>query len=187
MKAFGIAGHSGMGKTTLLERLVPELRGRGLRVSLVKQSGKDIDVDRPGKDSWRLREAGCHEVLLVGRGRWALMHELRQGQEPPLAYLLSRLQACDIALVEGYKDSSLPKLEVWRSACGREPLACGHEVLAVAAPRADHFALHARATGRRRLALEDVGGVADFVLAHAEEAPTGELVSWAEARRALSP
>lgn len=59
MKLFGIAGHSGMGKTTLLERLVPELRARGLSVSLIKHSHKDIEIDRPGKDSYRLREAGC--------------------------------------------------------------------------------------------------------------------------------
>ena len=92
-RVFGIAGHSGMGKTTLLERLLPELRARGLSVSLIKHSHKDIEIDRPGKDSYRLREAGCHEVLLLGRQRWALMHELRGADEPPLDYLLDRLQA----------------------------------------------------------------------------------------------
>src|ERR1700749_1762876 len=73
MKVFGIAGYSGMGKTTLLARLVPVLVARGLRVSMIKHSHKDIEVDRPGKDSYRLREAGCHEVLLLGSTRWALM------------------------------------------------------------------------------------------------------------------
>ena len=77
MKVFGIAGHSGMGKTTLLERLVPELTSRGLSVSLIKHSHKAIDIDRPGKDSYRLRIAGCSEVVLLGNERWALMHELR--------------------------------------------------------------------------------------------------------------
>jgi molybdopterin-guanine dinucleotide biosynthesis protein B len=62
MKVFGIAGHSGMGKTTLLERLVPALSARGLVVSLIKHSHENIDIDRPGKDSYRLREAGCMEV-----------------------------------------------------------------------------------------------------------------------------
>lgn len=85
MKVFGIAGHSGMGKTTLLERLVPELGARGLVVSLIKHSHKNIDIDRPGKDSYRLREAGCSEVLLLGNDRWALMHELRGAAEPHLA------------------------------------------------------------------------------------------------------
>lgn len=92
MKVFGVAGHSGMGKTTLLERLVPELRSRGLAVSLIKHSHKDIDIDRPGKDSYRLREAGCSEVLLLGDKRWALMHELRAEAEPSLDYLLDRMQ-----------------------------------------------------------------------------------------------
>jgi molybdopterin-guanine dinucleotide biosynthesis adapter protein len=69
MRVFGIAGHSGMGKTTLLERILPELRSRGLVVSLIKHSHKDLDIDRPGKDSYRLRQAGCQELLLTGKRR----------------------------------------------------------------------------------------------------------------------
>ena len=122
MRVFGIAGRSGMGKTTLLERLVSHYVQRGLRVSLIKHSHKAIEIDRPGKDSYRLREAGCQEVLLMGQGRWALMHELRGDDEPPLSYLLSRLQACDLALVEGFKAGDFPKLEVWRAAVGQPML-----------------------------------------------------------------
>lgn len=122
MKVFGIAGYSGMGKTTLLERLVPELTARGLVVSLIKHSHKHIDIDRPGKDSYRLREAGCQEVLLLGHDRWALMHELRGAPEPDLDYLLSRLQHCDLVLVEGFKSGGFPKLEVWRAAVGKPTL-----------------------------------------------------------------
>jgi molybdopterin-guanine dinucleotide biosynthesis adapter protein len=122
MKVFGIAGHSGMGKTTLLERLVPDLASRGLAVSLIKHSHKSIDIDRPGKDSYRLRESGCKEVLLLGNERWALMHELRGAPEPPLEYLLDRLHRCDLVLVEGFKDGDFPKLEVWRAGLGRERL-----------------------------------------------------------------
>ena len=122
MNVFGIAGRSGMGKTTLLERLVPALRARGLVVSLIKHSHKAIEIDRPGKDSYRLREAGCQEVLLLGDGRWALMHELRGADEPALDYLLSRLQHCDIVLVEGFKRGDFPKLEVWRAEAGKPPL-----------------------------------------------------------------
>jgi molybdopterin-guanine dinucleotide biosynthesis protein B len=122
MKVFGIAGHSGMGKTTLLERLVPELTGRGLSVSLIKHSHKSIDIDRPGKDSYRLREAGCSEVVLLGNERWALMHELRGAPEPSLDYLIGRLQPCDLVLVEGFKEGHFPKIEVWRAELGRETL-----------------------------------------------------------------
>jgi molybdopterin-guanine dinucleotide biosynthesis protein B len=122
MKVFGIAGHSGMGKTTLLERLIPELTGRGLSVSLIKHSHKSIDIDRPGKDSYRLREAGCGEVVLLGNERWALMHELRGAPEPSLDYLIGRLQPCDLVLVEGFKEGHFPKIEVWRHGLGRETL-----------------------------------------------------------------
>jgi molybdopterin-guanine dinucleotide biosynthesis protein B len=111
-----------MGKTTLLERLVPELTGRGLSVSLIKHSHKSIDIDRPGKDSYRLREAGCSEVVLLGNERWALMHELRGAPEPSLDYLIGRLQPCDLVLVEGFKEGHFPKIEVWRAELGRETL-----------------------------------------------------------------
>lgn len=166
MKVFGIAGRSGMGKTTLLERLLPELRGRGLVVSLIKHSHKAIEIDRPGKDSFRLREAGCQEVLLLGRDRWALMHELRGDAEPPLAYLLSRIQPCDLVLVEGFKSGDFPKLEVWRQAEGKPPLwpdwpgivamACEGEPPAPAPPRL--------------LPLADASAIADLVLAAAAPA-----------------
>jgi len=162
MNVFGIAGHSGMGKTTLLERLVPELTTRGLAVSLVKHSHKAIEIDRPGKDSYRLREAGCQEVLLLGNERWALMHELRGAAEPPLDYLLSRLQHCDLVLVEGFKQGDFPKLEVWRASLERTmlwPSWPGIVGIASDAPRP------AGAEGPLRwLALHEIGAIADFVL-----------------------
>ena len=111
-----------MGKTTLLERLVPELTSRGLTVSLIKHSHKSIDIDRPGKDSYRLREAGCSEVVLLGNERWALMHELRGAPEPSIDYLLGRLQPCDLVLIEGFKHGHFPKVEVWRPELERATL-----------------------------------------------------------------
>lgn len=163
MKVFGIAGHSGMGKTTLLERLVPELRARSLAVSLIKHSHKAIEIDRPGKDSYRLREAGCREVLLLGDGRWALMHELRGDPEPPLPYLLSRLQRCDVVLVEGFKNGEFPKLEVWREEVGK-PTLWPHwpGIVALACEGTPP-----QATPAVVLALADTRAIADHVLVHA--------------------
>ena len=166
MKVFGIAGHSGMGKTTLLERLVPELSSRGLVVSLIKHSHKAIEIDRPGKDSYRLRESGCKEVLLLGNDRWALMHELRGSDEPPLDYLLSRLQRCDLVLVEGFKNGDFPKLEVWRAELGKPTL--WPDWPGIAAIASDGELPH---TGVPRLDLADTAAIADFVLASATRRP----------------
>ncbi len=165
MKVFGIAGRSGMGKTTLLERLVPELGSRGFVVSLIKHSHKPIEIDRPGKDSYRLREAGCQEVLLLGDGRWALMHELRGDAEPALDYLLSRLQRCDIVLVEGFKSGDFPKLEVWRAAEGKPPLWPDWPgIVAIACEGTPPAAVP------RQLALADTAAIAELVLAEATSA-----------------
>jgi molybdopterin-guanine dinucleotide biosynthesis protein B len=162
MKVFGITGHSGMGKTTLLERLVPEFGARGLKVSLIKHSHKDIEIDRPAKDSYRLREAGCSEVLLLGGKRWALMHELRGAPQPSLAWLLDRMQECELVLVEGFKEGDFPKLEVWREAVGK-PLLWGNwpGILAVASDAA------LPAAAPRRIELHATRAIADFVLANA--------------------
>ncbi|MBL0390114.1 molybdopterin-guanine dinucleotide biosynthesis protein B [Ramlibacter monticola] len=121
MKVLGIVGWSGMGKTTLLERLIPELVERGLRVSLVKHSHKDIELDRPGKESHRLREAGCHDVAVVGRNRWGVVHELRDEAEPDLKEILAGLRPCDVVLVEGMKSESFRRsrsgAQAWANIC----------------------------------------------------------------------
>ncbi|MCX8146416.1 MAG: molybdopterin-guanine dinucleotide biosynthesis protein B [Azovibrio sp.] len=122
MQAFGIAGRSGAGKTSLIERLIPVLKGRGLSVSVIKHAHHDFDIDKPGKDSWRHRMAGAGEVLLACNARWALMHELRGAPEPDLSDLLARLAPCDLVLVEGFKAEPIPKLEVYRPATGLAPL-----------------------------------------------------------------
>ena len=119
MKALGIAGFSGCGKTTLIEKLLPRLRAEGLRVSVIKQSHHDFEVDVPGKDSWRHRAAGAQEVLLTSPHRWMLVNELRGAPEPELHEHLRRLSPCDLVLVEGYKHADIPKLEVRRAAIGR--------------------------------------------------------------------
>lgn len=111
----GFAGFSGSGKTTLLEKVIPLLKARGLRIAVIKHAHHKFDIDKPGKDSFRHREAGAGEVLVVSGFRWALMHELLNEVEPTLDELCSRLSPCDLVLIEGYKFSGIPKLEVHRS------------------------------------------------------------------------
>ncbi|WP_310643360.1 molybdopterin-guanine dinucleotide biosynthesis protein B [Limnohabitans sp.] len=163
MRVFGIAGHSGMGKTTLLEHLVPALQARGLVVSVIKHSHKDLDMDRPGKDSYRLRETGCQEVLLMGRRRWVLMHELSEDLEPPLAQLLDKLQACDLVLIEGFKQGDFPKLEVWRAALNKSPL--WPTVPGVMTMASDDSTAP---FGMPVIALADITRIANFIVEHAE-------------------
>jgi molybdopterin-guanine dinucleotide biosynthesis protein B len=119
MRVLGIAGPSGAGKTTLIERLIPLLRRRGLKVSTIKHAHHGFDLDRPGKDSHRHRAAGAEEVLIAAGDRWALLHE---GAEPSLPALLARLSPVDLVLVEGYRGAALPRLEVHRPALGQPPL-----------------------------------------------------------------
>lgn len=122
MKVFGIAGWSGSGKTTLVEKLIPELTGRGLRVSVIKHAHHGFDLDRPGKDSFRHREAGATQVLMLSNERWVLMHELRGRAEPTLEEQLRLLAPCDVVLIEGYKAAAVPKIEIHRPAIGKPPL-----------------------------------------------------------------
>ena len=122
MKIFGFAGWSGSGKTTLIEKLIPLFVGRGLKVSLVKHAHHTFDVDQPGKDSYRHRQAGCAEVLVSSSRRWALVHELRGAPEPGFAELIERVSPCDLLLVEGFKREKLPKLEVYRATVGESLL-----------------------------------------------------------------
>ena len=114
MKIFGFAGWSGSGKTTLIEELIPRFVKHGLSVSIVKHAHHSFDVDQPGKDSHRHRQAGCTEVVVVSEKRWAIMHELRGEPEPTLEEQIKRVSSCDLLLVEGYKHYALPKLEIWR-------------------------------------------------------------------------
>lgn len=152
-----------MGKTTLLEKLVPEIASRGLVVSLIKHSHKNVDIDRPGKDSYRLREAGCKEVLLMGDNRWALMHELRGEPEPKLDYLLSRMQDVDLVLIEGFKEGSFPRFEVWRDSVGSDPL--WPTLPGIAAVASDQHLEHVPVPV---FDLGAIGAIASFVLQQAQ-------------------
>jgi molybdopterin-guanine dinucleotide biosynthesis protein B len=112
VKAIGFVGQSGSGKTTLIERLIPLMAQRGLTVSALKHAHQGFDLDRPGKDSFRLRAAGAAQVMIAAPQRWALMTELR-GQAAGFDQLLAELAPCDLVLVEGFRsDGSIPRIEV---------------------------------------------------------------------------
>ncbi|WP_153147153.1 molybdopterin-guanine dinucleotide biosynthesis protein B [Dechloromonas sp. H13] len=158
MKVFGIAGYSGSGKTTLLEKLIPQFTARGLKVSVIKHAHHGFDIDRPGKDSYRHREAGASEVLLSCGERWALMHERRHEGDVMLDELLARLAPCDLVLVEGFKQEPVPKLEVYRPENGKPPLFPDRDdIVAVATEAAIDTALPV-------LPLNDAAAIARFVI-----------------------
>ncbi len=123
MKVVAFAGFSGSGKTTLVERLIPALRLFGLRVSVVKHAHHEFDIDHPGKDSWRHRQAGAFEVVVASSRRLALVREFeREAQLTAHQALAELYSGADWVLVEGFKDSDLLKVEVWRAASGKPAL-----------------------------------------------------------------
>jgi molybdopterin-guanine dinucleotide biosynthesis protein B len=162
MRVIGLAGWSGAGKTTLLVRLIPELQRRGVSVSTLKRAHHAFDIDQPGKDSYRHREAGAREVLIASSRRYALLHELRDEAEPGLAMLLGRLAPVDIVIVEGFKNERHPKIEIHRAANGEPFLHRDRPgIVAIATDAApdpgDCPVVH----------LDDIPAIADLVLAHA--------------------
>lgn len=122
-KVIGVAGFKNAGKTTLVERLVIELTRRGHRISTVKHAHHSFDIDHEGRDSFRHRKAGATEVAVVSRHRWAVIHELRNEDEPPLDAILAKLAPCDLVIVEGYKRDSHHKIEVRNLDLDHPPLA----------------------------------------------------------------
>ncbi|WP_250510132.1 molybdopterin-guanine dinucleotide biosynthesis protein B [Caballeronia sp. GACF4] len=119
---FGISGRSGQGKTTLIEALLPWFRARGLVVNVIKHSHHSIELEPPGKDSARFRRAGAGEVVIASPYRYAIVRELREGNEPSLTELAARLTHADLTIVEGFAREAIPRLEVVRPSVGREPL-----------------------------------------------------------------
>ena len=112
-----IAAWSGTGKTTLLEKVIPLLKSRGVRVGLIKHTHHHMDIDTPGKDSYVLRKAGAEQVMVASSQRWALMCETPQSKQVDLQQLVSRMDASvlDLILVEGFKDEAVPKIVLWRA------------------------------------------------------------------------
>ena len=161
MKVFGIAGWSGSGKTTLMVKLLPELTGRGLTVSTMKDTHHNFDIDKPGKDSHEHRLAGATEVMVASSARWALLHEHRGAAEPDMDALVARMTPVDLLLIEGFKFHRHPKLEVFRPAIGKPMLNTDDpSVVAVASDRA--------IPGLKvpRFDMNDAAGIADFIVAY---------------------
>jgi molybdopterin-guanine dinucleotide biosynthesis adapter protein len=162
LRAIGLAGWSGAGKTTLIKRLIPELNRRGLSVSTIKHAHHGFDVDRPGKDSYEHRAAGATEVLVASSSRIALMRELRRAPEPSLAELLGMLAQVDLVLIEGFKRDPIAKIEVFREANGK-PLLYPQDahIVALVSDSAPPPSLpHAP--------IDDASAVADLVVSAAE-------------------
>ena len=163
MKVVGFAGYSGSGKTTLVEKLIPVLKLRGLRVSVVKHAHHKFDIDHPGKDTFRHREAGAFEVVVASQNRLALMREFEQPAELTVHQLIAELyEGVDWVLVEGFKHSDLMKIEVWRASSGKPTRYLDdHFVVAVATDSPDQLPV---ATLRPVLDLNDADAVADFLV-----------------------
>ena len=159
MKLYGVTGWKNAGKTGLMERLVAEFTARGLRVSTLKHAHHSFDVDYPGKDSHRHREAGAHQVLLGSAKRWALMSELRGADEPSLATLLAQLDPVDLVLVEGWKRDAHPKIEAWRADTGQPLIAPNDPTIRAVAAKGLTDPLD-----RPVLDLDATAIIADFIL-----------------------
>lgn len=159
------SGYSGSGKTTLIERLIPELRQSGLRVSTIKHAHHRFDIDHPGKDSYRHRMAGAFEVLVASDRRLALMREFESDTRLSVHALIAELDpGVDWVLAEGFRESDLPKIEVWRRATGEAAhYAADSTIRAVATDEAESLPAPARVPV---LDLNDAYGVARWLLAN---------------------
>jgi molybdopterin-guanine dinucleotide biosynthesis adapter protein len=157
---FGVVGWKNSGKTTLVSRLIAELTRRGLKVTAVKHAHHAFDVDQPGRDSYKFREAGAREVAVVSARRIAIMHELRDEAEPALEDVLKRLEGSDLILIEGFKRHDHAKIEARRLESVQQD-ALGEEFPGIVAIASDHEV----ETGEVPVyALDDVAGLADFIL-----------------------
>jgi len=152
---------SGMGKTTLLLKLIPELISRGLRISVVKHAHHRFDIDHPGKDSYRLRESGAAQMMIGSSRRWALMTELTDEQEEPeLAQLIAQMDTslADLIMVEGFRHAPIAKIEVHRASLDK-PLLAAEDPTIIAVATDSPIAVP-----QQQLDINDVPAIASFVM-----------------------
>jgi len=156
----GITGYSGSGKTTLLEKIVPELTALGLRVAVIKHSHHNASVDKEGKDSWRMKEAGASQVIMACDNRWALMTETPQ-QPVSLSYLATQFDPTltDLILVEGFKQEPIPKILLHRQDMAKPFPELDENVLAVATD-------YPVQTDKVRLNLNEISEIVAFISAY---------------------
>lgn len=156
-----ISAWSGTGKTTLLKKLIPALCDRGIRPGLIKHTHHNMDVDKPGKDSYELRKAGAAQTMVASSQRWALMTETPDEASLDLAYLVSRMDhsLLDLVLVEGFKHEAVPKILLFRRDAGHEiaELTLDEHVIAVASDIGLDLPVPV-------LDLNDVDGIAEFIV-----------------------
>lgn len=166
----GFAAYSGTGKTTLLVKLIPELKNRGLRIAVIKHAHHNFDVDKPGKDSYELRKAGAAPMLISSSRRTVIMIDNDTEQEPELQNLLGHIppESVDIVLVEGFKQWPFAKIELHREAT-EKPLMYNSDdnIIAIAHDRGKNNLLND--TGLTQLDLNNVNEIADFVLQFQQE------------------
>lgn len=160
MKLYGVTGWKNAGKTGLMERLITEISERGFSVSTVKHAHHNTDVDEPGRDSYRHRQAGASQVMLSTPERWALMQENRGALEPSLEKLLHHMVPVDLILIEGFKREAHAKIEAFRAENAKPPLA--KQGLNIRAIAADHAV---EGVDLPVFDLNDTKSVADFILA----------------------
>ncbi len=163
MNVVGFAGYSGSGKTTLVEALIPQLKRRGLRVSVVKHAHHSFDIDHAGKDTRRHREAGAFEVVVASDRRLALVREFEQPSQPTVHHLIAELYGgVDWVLVEGFKASDLLKVEVWRASAGQPVRYPDDDFVVAIATDSPHLMPHA--TLRPVLDLNDPDALAQWLV-----------------------
>ncbi|MBO9649854.1 MAG: molybdopterin-guanine dinucleotide biosynthesis protein B [Variovorax sp.] len=171
MKVIGFAGFSGAGKTTLVERLIPVLKRKGQRVSVVKHAHHKFDIDHPGKDTYRHREAGAFEVVVGSDKRLALIREFDKPTQLDVHDLIAELDpGVDWVLVEGFKHSDLRKLEVWRAPAeggDARPVRYIEDRFIVGIATTTPQSLP-QATALPIFDLDDVDGIAEWLLLHAD-------------------
>ena len=158
---FGIIGWKDSGKTTLVERLIEEFTIRGYTVSAIKHAHHSFEIDHKFRDSYKFRSAGARRTAIVSRNRWAMIHELRNENEPSLDEVIEHVGACDLILIEGYKWAKFDKIEVRNSSLGKSNLSPQDEnIIAIA------YQNQMEENPLPTFHTDDISGIADFIKDH---------------------